>query len=63
MTEKEIMDELIYRSYGYNRLRPPDISLEQWGLIFPRWDAYEARLKEEGITPQTVLTFCPTEVE
>jgi hypothetical protein len=34
-----IIDELILRSYIYNRQRSPDVSVEQWSKVFGQ-DAY-----------------------
>lgn len=47
MTATEIVDELIYRSYRYNRLRTPDIKPEQWKAVFSNVDAMEDRLQKE----------------
>lgn len=47
MTATEIVDELIYRSYRYNRLRRLDISPEKWKVVFSNVDAMEDRLQKE----------------
>lgn len=43
-----MIDELIYRSYAYNRQRDPEIPVEDWTIIFGAvvYD-YERRLQEE----------------
>lgn len=43
-----IIVDCIYKSYRYNRLKSPEIPVEDWTLIFgsATWD-YEKRLKEE----------------
>lgn len=34
MTPQNLIDELTYRCYRYNRLRTPDITPTRWQLVF-----------------------------
>ena len=34
MTPEEMVDELTYRSYAYNRALSPWVTPEQWALVF-----------------------------
>jgi len=46
-TFKELIDELTYRSYSYNRLRSPEIPAEHWRKVFSNADNMEKRFKAE----------------
>jgi len=46
-TPQQFVDEIQYKSYLYNRRRNPDITAEQWGLLFINWRVYEDRLQME----------------
>lgn len=39
----QIVDELVYRSYSYNRERFPDTTPERWSTVYPNVDAMERR--------------------
>jgi hypothetical protein len=45
---KEFIDELIYRSYKYNRQRSPEIPAEKWKTIFQNATEMENRLQSES---------------
>jgi len=50
MNDKEItgvIDELVYRSYFYNRVRRPDIPAKHWATIFKDGEALEKRYQAE----------------
>jgi hypothetical protein len=42
-----LVDDLTYASYKFNRLNCPDITPESWAKIFRNADIYEARFQEE----------------
>lgn len=46
-TLNDLLDELTYRSYAANRRASPDVTPEGWGVLFPRYRLYEARLRLE----------------
>ena len=39
----ELVDELIYRSYRWQRIYSPEIPACKWAPLFPQWEAFEAR--------------------
>lgn len=43
----EMLDDLTYRSYSYNRSLSPNIKPWQWARIFPDAAALEARYQQE----------------
>jgi hypothetical protein len=43
MNGEEIIDELTYRSYVYNRERFPEIKAERWIMAYPDAEAMEKR--------------------
>ena len=43
----ELLDELTYRSYKYNRDRSPEISAKSWAHVFVDAEKYERRYQEE----------------
>jgi NAD-dependent DNA ligase len=43
-----LVDELIYHSYAYNRKRSPEIPDNEWALIFPKVTELEKRYQEEN---------------
>jgi len=43
-----LVDELIYRSYAYNRQLRPEIAPERWAKIYENAEAMEKRFKEES---------------
>lgn len=47
MTYGELIDELTYRSYAYNRLRSPDISPERWSKIYGDTKLMEIKFHNE----------------
>ena len=48
MTPEDIVGDLTYRSYAYNRDRSPDITPEQWKTVFgPKVDIMERRYQQE----------------
>jgi hypothetical protein len=53
MTTAKVIDELIYRSYSYNRQRSPEITPEQWGIIFAHVVEMEKRFQECKNVPHT----------
>jgi hypothetical protein len=44
---RDIVDEMVYRSYSYNRQRAPDIKPEEWARIFPNGKALEVRYEAD----------------
>lgn len=46
MSDVEIVDELTYRSYSYNRERFPEITPQRWVTIYPSAEAMERRFQE-----------------
>ena len=46
MTPEEIADELIYRSYVYNRERFPEIKAERWIMAYPNAAEMERRYQD-----------------
>ena len=47
MTIGELLNELIYRSYAYNRRRSLEIPPEKWAIIFSNADELERQFQEE----------------
>ncbi len=47
MTIGQVIDELTYSCYKHNRERAPDITPEQWKVVFSNVDAMERKLQEE----------------
>ena len=47
MTDVEIVDELTYRCYAWNREQAPHVTSEQWLKLFPQARAFEARYQTE----------------
>ena len=45
---EDIVDELTYRAYYYNRKRRPDIPLEAWGKVFSNVEKLEAKFQKDG---------------
>ena len=43
----ELADELVYRSYRYNREQNPDIPAERWAELFTRQPQMELRYQNE----------------
>lgn len=54
MTATEIVDELTYRNYRFNRLRSPGVTPERWAQVYPHADALEARYQREHTDAQRV---------
>ena len=48
------LDELMYRSYAWNRQQSPNTTPAQWGTLFAHVEALERRYQQEGI-PHTTL--------
>lgn len=46
MSDVEIVDELVYRSYTYNRERFPETTPERWATVYPNVAAMERRYQE-----------------
>jgi hypothetical protein len=46
-TFKELIDELTYRSYSYNRQRSLEIPAEHWRKVFSNADNMEKRFQTE----------------
>lgn len=44
---EEIVDHLIYMSYRHNRKLTPEITPDQWALLFGQTAAMEARFQQE----------------
>jgi hypothetical protein len=44
VTGHELINELIYRGYKYNRQRWPDIPVKDWRCVFANAEAMERRL-------------------
>lgn len=42
-----VVDYLMYKSYEYNRINNPDISVERWGRIYPQVNILEEKFKEQ----------------
>lgn len=40
---EQIVDELVYRSYSYNRERFPETAPERWSTVYPNVAAMEQR--------------------
>ena len=47
MKPTELVDELTYSSYRYNRQRSPGVTPKQWETIFSNVEAMEARFQNE----------------
>lgn len=47
-TPREIVDELTYRNYAYNREKAPAITPEQWAKVYGDTTTLETRYQEEG---------------
>lgn len=48
MTPEQIVNELMYRCYEFNRQRNPEITPEQWAAIFGNGvNAMERRFQQE----------------
>ncbi len=47
MTTKQLIDELTYSCYRYNRMRSPHLSVEGWCIIFKDVNALEQRFQQE----------------
>ena len=43
----EVIDELMYASYRFNRLNSPDITPERWATVFDNAAAYENAFQTE----------------
>jgi hypothetical protein len=44
----DLISELTYRSYKYNRERSPEITIEGWDIVFtPKTEELEARYQKE----------------
>jgi Zn/Cd-binding protein ZinT len=43
----ELINNLIYRSYAYNRNRTPEITPEQWQGVYPNTHELERQYQEE----------------
>lgn len=43
-----MIDELIYRSYCWNRCISPEVSPERWGILFANWQAMEERYQADA---------------
>ena len=65
MTPEQIVDELTYRSYAYNRERSPEVSPERWEKVFgPQAKQMEMRLQAElwhavDAEIDAVIASCP----
>jgi hypothetical protein len=46
-TFAELIDELTYRNYSYNRKRSPEIPAEKWRKVFSNADKMEKRFQAE----------------
>ena len=44
---EDLLKELSYKSYRYNRERAPDISAQSWALVFIDAEEFEARYQRE----------------
>jgi len=47
MKPMELVDELTYSSYRYNRQRNPEVTPKQWETIFSNVEAMEVRFQNE----------------
>ncbi len=45
-----LIDDLIYNNYVYNRQRTPDITPEQWKVVYGDTTKYEQRYQATGET-------------
>lgn len=52
------VDELVYRSYKYQRDRNPEIEPDRWALCFPRTKQLEERYQQEK-APAAPTTEAP----
>ena len=43
----EVVDELTYRNYVFNRQNRPDIQPERWAAIYPDAENMEKRYQQE----------------
>ncbi len=50
ITVAELLDELTYANYKFNRQRSPDITPEQWSKIYRNVGALEARFQADLTT-------------
>jgi len=48
----ELIDELTYRSYSYNRKRSPEIPADKWRKVFSNADEMEKRFQVELLVNQ-----------
>ena len=46
-TPAELITELTFANYRFNRERNPEITPAQWGKIFPQVDRLEVRYQQE----------------
>lgn len=49
-TIEQTSDELIYRSYAFNREQFPNVAPERWSKIFQNVEQMEARFRAEHST-------------
>lgn len=52
-TPSEIVDELTYRNYAWNRTISSEITPEQWSNVYGDVAAMEARYQDEGYPTHT----------
>ena len=46
-TPQQLVNELTYTSYKFNRQRSPDLTPDQWTKVYPNVDRLEARYQQE----------------
>lgn len=51
--DEKLVDELIYRSYSYNRKLNPEIPADKWALIFPNATELENKFRMEMTNGKT----------
>lgn len=47
LTPQQLIDELTYSSYSFNRRNRPDIKPQSWATIYPQADKLEERFQRE----------------
>lgn len=56
MTTSELISELTYSCYRYNRDRSPEITPEGWARVFPTGPELERRYQEDTCAQEAART-------
>jgi hypothetical protein len=66
MNTNELINDCIYECYKYNRLRNPELTVEQWGKVFKNVTTLEEKFKKEHgeliCVRKTALIKCKVQV-